>query len=68
MAGVACHKNVCFGYSMYLPLKQHNSTFNSYNLFLDVILIQNIVNVFLIAQILRLTPSMICVQENVSEV
>ena len=34
-----------------------NSTFNSYNLFHDVILIQNMVNMFLTAQILRFTPS-----------
>ena len=34
-------------------MKQLKSTFNSYNLFLDVILLQNMVNVLLIAQILR---------------
>ena len=34
-------------------MKQQKSTLNSYNLFLDLILIQNMVNVFLIAQILQ---------------
>ena len=29
-----------FGYSIYSPMKQQKSTFNSYNLFRDVILIQ----------------------------
>ena len=51
------YKNVRFGYSIYSPMKQQKSTFNSYNLFLDVILIQNMENVFLIAQVLRFTPS-----------
>ena len=36
-------------------MKQQKSTFNSYNLILDVILIQNVVNMFLIAQSLRFT-------------
>ena len=48
------YKNVRFGYSIYLPMKQQKSTFNSYNLFHDVTLIQNMANVLLIAQILRL--------------
>ena len=39
------YKNVCFGYSILSPMKQQNSTFNSYNLFPDVNLIQNMVNV-----------------------
>ena len=34
-------------------MKQLKSNFNSYNLFLDVILLHNMVNVLLIAQILR---------------
>ena len=41
------YKNVRFGYSIYSPMKQQKSTFNSYNLFYDVILVQNMVNVFL---------------------
>ena len=44
------YKNVRFGYSIYLPMKQQKSIFNSYNLFLDVILMQNMVNVFLITK------------------
>ena len=47
------YKNVRFGYSIYFTMKQLKSTFNSYNLFLDVILLQNMVNVLLLAQILR---------------
>ena len=50
------YKNVRFGYSIYLPMKQQKSTFNSYNLFHDVTLTQNMVNLFFIAQILRFTP------------
>ena len=60
-----------FRYSIYSPMKQQKSTFNSYNLFLDVILIQNMVNVFLNAHILRSTPSRILemsAQEYESEV
>ena len=58
MAGVAGHtKNVRFGYSIYSPMKQQKSTFNSYNLFHDVILIQNMVNVFLTAKNLCFSPS-----------
>ena len=53
-ASVITFKNVRLGYSIYSPMKQQKSTFNSYNLFLDVNLIQNMVNTFLIAQILRL--------------
>ena len=40
---------------LFTKMKQQKSTFNSYNLFLVVILIHNMVNVFLIAQILRFT-------------
>ena len=47
------YKNVRFGYSIYFIMKQLKSTFNSYSLFLDVILLQNMVNVLLIARILR---------------
>ena len=57
------HKTVRFGYSIYSPMKQQKSTFNSYNLFLDVILIQNMVNVFLIAQILSGQPSWKCADQ-----
>ena len=52
-------------------MKQQKSTFNSYNLFLDVILVQNMVNVFLNTHILRSTPSIIMkmsAQEYESEV
>ena len=49
--------NVRFGYSIYSQMKQQKPTFNSYNLFLDVVLIQNMINVFLITQILHFTPS-----------
>ena len=53
----APYKNVRLGYSIYSPMKQQKLTFNSYNLFLDVILLQNMVNmVLLIAKILRFTP------------
>ena len=47
------YKNVRFGYSIYFTMKQLKSTFNFYNLFLDIILLQNMVNVLLITQILR---------------
>ena len=50
-------QNVHFSYSIYSPIKQLKSTFDSYNLFHDVILIQTMVNVFLIEQILHFTPS-----------
>ena len=48
-------------------MKQQKSTLDSYNLFHDVILIQTMVNVFLIEQILHFTPSR-CAKERVSEV
>ena len=37
-------------------MKQQKSTSNSYNLFVDVILKQNVVNLFLITQSVRFTP------------
>ena len=37
------YKNVRFGYFIHSPMKQQKSTFNYYNLFPDIILIQGMV-------------------------
>ena len=51
------YKNVRFSHSIFSPMKQQKTTFDSYDLFHDVILVQTMVNVFLIEQILHFTQS-----------
>ena len=51
------YKIVRFGYSILSPMKQQKSTFNSYNLFPALNLIQNMVNALFIVHILRFPTS-----------